>query len=49
MTYNLEPFARALKPVIQPPKIITMAFKSQNPKAPTRGAMARDGLPFIRL
>jgi hypothetical protein len=26
-----------------------MAPKSQNPKAPTRGAMARDGLPSIYL
>jgi hypothetical protein len=24
-----------------------MAPKSQNPKAPTRGAMAKDGLPTI--
>jgi hypothetical protein len=49
MTYNLKPSARAFKPVIQPPKIITMALKSQNPKALIRGAMAKNRLPSICL
>ena len=45
--YDLKPSARALNQSYKPPRTTTIAPRSQNPKAPTRGA-ARDRSPSIR-
>ena len=40
MTHDFKPFIKALKSVILNPLKTIRALKSQNPKAPTRGAIA---------